>query len=339
MPTRRDRSLNGERIVLPALRLRRLRRTEALRELFAETTIEPRHLVLPLFVRPGSGGPTPVPSMPGVERYTVVDCARIAGEVVDEGLRAVLVFAVARRKDPEGRDAWAADGLVPKAVRAIKRAAPELVVITDVCLCAYTTHGHCGIVRHGEVDNDATLDRLGRVAVVHADAGADVVAPSAMMDGQVAAVRAALDRSGHEATAILAYASKHASAFYGPFRDAEDSAPAFGDRRGYQFDYRNARASLGAMARDAGDGADALMVKPALTSLDLLARARRRLLVPMVAYQVSGEYSMLKAAAAAGVVDERAAVLETITAIRRAGADLVVTYFARDVARWARGDR
>jgi porphobilinogen synthase len=316
-------------------RLRRLRRSPALRDWVAETEVEVRRLILPVFVRPGEGPPEPIPSMPGVERYAVRDVPELARSLRAEGIRSLLLFGVARRKDDEGSDAWAADGLVPEAVRAIKAAAPDLVVVTDVCLCAYTSHGHCGLVDNGRVVNDPTCERLGRVAVAHADAGADVVAPSAMMDGQVRAVRRALDTSGHEETAVLAYASKHASAFYGPFRDAERSAPAFGDRRSYQMDPRNAREGLRAMARDAAEGADLLMVKPALTSLDLLARARPRTLLPLVAYQVSGEFATLKAASAAGVVDERAAVLETLHAIRRAGADLIVTYFARDVARWA----
>lgn len=274
--------------------------------------------------------------MPGIERYSVGDLDPLARQLEDEGLRAVLVFGVGRTKDGEGTDAWAADGLIPQAVRAIKRAAPNLVVATDVCLCAYTSHGHCGIVRRGAVVNDATCERLGRVAVAHARAGADVVAPSAMMDGQVGWIGAALDSAGFEGTAIMAYSTKHASVFYGPFREAEESAPAFGDRRGYQMDPRNGREALREMDRDVAEGADILMVKPAVTSLDLLARARERFPLPLAAYQVSGEYSMLKLAAERGLVDERAAVEETLGAIRRAGADLIVTYFARDVARWAR---
>ncbi len=321
------------------VRLRRLRRTAALRDWVAETEVELRRLVYPLFVRPGGGRAEPVPSMPGVRRYPVSDLGPLARQLEEEGVRAVLLFGVARRKDPEGSDAWAPDGLVPEAVRALRRAAPGLVVTTDVCLCAYTTHGHCGVVRHGGVVNDASCERLGRVAVAHANAGADVVAPSAMMDGQVAEVRAALDAAGHEETALLAYSAKHASSLYGPFRDAEQSAPAFGDRRGYQMDFRNAREAMRAMERDAAEGADLLMVKPAITSLDLLARARERFALPLAAYQVSGEYAMLKAAAAGGVVEERAAVAETLGAIRRAGADLIVTYYARDVARWSREGR
>ncbi len=322
----------------PPLRLRRLRRTRALREWVAETDVELRRLVYPVFVRPGAGGPEPIASLPGVDRYSVPHLGKLAAALRSEGIRAVLVFGVGRRKDPDGTDAWAKDGVVPQAVRAMKRAAPELIIATDVCLCAYTSHGHCGVVRAGAVDNDATCERLGRVARVHAEAGAEVVAPSAMMDGQVARIRAALDQGGYDSTAILAYASKHASAFYGPFREAEQSAPEFGDRRGYQMDYRNGREALRELEQDAAEGADLVMVKPALTSLDLLARARRRLAVPLAAYQVSGEYAMIKAAAARGVVEERPAVEETLGAIRRAGADLIVTYFAREFARWTRED-
>jgi porphobilinogen synthase len=321
----------------PFARLRRLRRTAALRDWVAETDLELRRLVPPVFVGPARREPEAIPSMPGIFRYSPRTVGPLARQLEEEGLRSVLLFGTARRKDAEGSDAWSERGLVPESVRAIKRDSPGLVVVTDVCLCAYTTHGHCGVIRGGEVDNDATNERLARVAVAHAEAGADVVAPSAMMDGQVAALRAALDRSGHAATAILAYSTKHASAFYGPFRDAEGSAPGFGDRRGYQMDYRNGREALREMEQDVAEGADVLMVKPALTSLDLLARARHRFRVPLAAFQVSGEYAMLRSAAAAGIFEERAAVEESLTAIRRAGADLIVTYFARDMARWARG--
>jgi porphobilinogen synthase len=339
MPGRRSSAHRAAPAAALPVRLRRLRRTAALRNWVAETEVELRRLVYPLFVRPGRGGPEPVPSMLGVQRYTVRDLAPLVHQLEQEGIRSVLLFGVARTKDAEGSDAWSPDGVVPEAVRAIKRAAPGLVVVTDVCLCAYTSHGHCGVVRNGTVANDVSCERLGRVAVAHANAGADVVAPSAMMDGQVARIRAALDGAGREATAILAYSTKHASAFYGPFRDVEQSTPAFGDRRGYQMDFRNAREALHEMDRDAAEGADLLMVKPALTSLDLLSRARERFLLPLVAYQVSGEYAMLKAAAASRVVEERAAVEETLGAIRRAGADLIITYFARDVARWSREER
>lgn len=339
MPGRRSSTgREAPKSALP-VRLRRLRRTAALRDWVAETEVELRRLVYPLFVRPGRGGPEPIPSMPGVQRYTVPDVVPLSRQLQEEGIRSVLLFGVARAKDAEGSDAWEPDGVVPEAVRAIKRSAPGLVVVTDVCLCAYTSHGHCGVVRNGAVVNEASCERLGRVAVTYAGAGADVVAPSAMMDGQVAQVRAALDAAGHEETGILAYSSKHASAFYGPFRDAEGSTPAFGDRRSYQMDFRNAREALREMERDVAEGADLLMVKPALTSLDLLARARERFSLPLAAYQVSGEYAMLKEAAARGIVEERAAVEETLSAIRRAGADLTITYFARDVARWSREGR
>ncbi len=339
MPRRRSSAPPAAPAPALSVRLRRLRRTTALRNWVAETEVELRRLVYPLFVRPGRGEPQPIPSMPGVQRYTVRDLVSLAPRLEEEGIRSVLLFGVARTKDAGGSDAWAPDGVVPEAVRAFKRAAPGIVVVTDVCLCAYTSHGHCGVVRNGAVVNDATCERLGRVAVAHANAGADVVAPSAMMDGQVSRIRAALDAAGHEETAILSYASKHASAFYGPFRDAEESTPAFGDRRSYQMDFRNAREALREMELDVAEGADLLMVKPALTSLDLLARARERFRLPLAAYQVSGEYAMLKAAAARGAVDERAAVEETLGAIRRAGADLIITYFARDVARWSREGR
>jgi porphobilinogen synthase len=323
----------------PIVRPRRLRRTAALREWVAETDLEVRRLVLPIFVRPGRGEPTEIASMPGVNRYPVGALPSLARSLGEEGIRAVLLFGLARSKNAEGSEAWSERGVVPAAVRALKTADHRLIVVTDVCLCAYTTHGHCGIVRDKEVVNDATVAALGRVAVAHAEAGADVVAPSAMMDGQVRGVRRALDRAGFSSTAILSYSSKHASAFYGPFREAEESTPSFGDRTTYQMDWRNAREALREMRLDAEEGADLLMVKPALTSLDLLVRARRSFDLPLAAYQVSGEYATLKAAAARGVIDERSAVLEVLGALRRAGADLLVTYFARDVARWAHEGR
>jgi porphobilinogen synthase len=335
MARHKTNRLGGTPNTLP-VRLRRLRRTAALRNWRAETDLEPRRLIYPIFVRPGRGEPDSITSFPGIVRYPVPHLAALASSLEREGVRSVLLFGIARKKDAEGSDAWSPDGVVANAVRAIKKAAPDLVVITDVCLCAYTSHGHCGVLYRGGIDNDASCDRLAQVAVAHAAAGADVVAPSAMMDGQVARIRTALDAVGHDATAIMAYSSKHASTFYGPFRDIEQSTPAFGDRRSYQMDYRNAREALHEMELDAREGADLLMVKPAITSLDLLARARPRFLLPLVAFQVSGEYAMLKAAADKGIVDERAAIEETLSAIRRAGADLIVTYFARDVARWSR---
>jgi porphobilinogen synthase len=319
----------------PVVRLHRLRRTAMLRDWVAETDLSLRRLVYPLFVRPGRGRPEPLPSLPGILRYPVRDLGSIISQLETEGIRSVLLFGIPGAKDAEGSGAWAQNGVIPEAVRAIKRASRDLVVVTDVCLCAYTSHGHCGVLRDGLVANDATCDRLAQVATAHADAGADVVAPSAMMDGQVARIRYALDDAGHAETAILAYASKHASAFYAPFRDVEQSTPTFGDRRSYQLDFRNAREALREMELDAAEGADLLMVKPAITSLDLLARARERFRQPLVAFQVSGEYAMLKAAAERGVVEERAAVEETLHAIHRAGADLIVTYFARDFAHWS----
>ena len=334
MPRPRETDRGAARGEPPRVRPRRLRRNRALRDWLAETELSARQLVLPLFVRPGPGKPTPIPSMPGVHRWPVGSLAALGRHLVAEGVPAVLLFGAGRRKDPEGSDAWSVDGLVPEAIRALKRASPELIVATDVCLCAYTSHGHCGLVRGREVDNDATVDRLGRVAVAHASAGADLVAPSAMMDGQVAGLRSALDAEGHGSTAILAYSTKHASALYGPFREAEGSRPAFGDRTTYQMDPRNAREALREMRLDAEEGADLLMVKPALTSLDLLVRARRTFDLPLAAYQVSGEYAMLKAGARSGAFREEEAVLETLTALRRAGADVLVTYFARDAARW-----
>ncbi len=339
MPTARTSRRSALASTASPVRLRRLRRTSALRDWVAETDIELRHLVYPVFVRPGQGEPVSVPSMPGVEQHTVASLGALVRDLQATGIRSVIVFGVARSKYVDGREAWAANGVVPQAVRRIRHLAPDLVVATDVCLCAYTTHGHCGVVRNGAVANDPTCERLARVAVAHAKAGAQVVAPSAMMDGQVGRIRETLDQAGHEETAIMAYSSKHASAFYGPFRDVEQSTPSFGDRRGYQMDPRNAREALREMALDVAEGADILMVKPALTSLDLLARAREAFSLPLAAFQVSGEYAMLKAAAERGVLEERPAVEETLRAIRRAGADLIITYFARDVARWTREAR
>lgn len=338
MAPRERRSEPGE-VPAPTVRLRRLRRTAELRDLFAEPSFELSRLIYPVFVRPGAGDPEPIPSMPGVERYPLDRIPSLARSLAEEGIRAVLLFGLPRKKDAEGSEAWSAQGAVPRAIPLLRKAAPGLVVFTDVCLCAYTSHGHCGLVRRGEIDNDATLDRLGRVALAHAEAGADLVAPSAMMDGQVAALRAALDRGDRAPTGILAYAAKFASSFYGPFREAEESRPESGDRRSHQFDPRNGREALAGLARAAEEGADALMVKPALPYLDVIARARLRFSQPLVAYQVSGEYSMIKAAAERGWIDEPAAIAESLTAIRRAGADLTITYFARDVAQRSRGVR
>ncbi len=320
----------------PIDRLRRLRRTEGLRALAREISLTPEDFIYPLFVRPGRNVREPISSMPGQFRLTVDRLEAEVEEIVRLGIRAVLLFGLAERKDPEAREAWDEDGVVPQAVRRIKAIAPELVVITDVCVCAYTDHGHCGIVRDGRVDNDATLALLARMALAHAAAGADLVAPSAMMDGQVRAIREALDEAGFVDVGIMAYSAKFASAFYGPFREAADSAPRFGDRRSYQMDPPNAREALREIERDIAQGADIIMVKPALAYLDVIRRARERFDHPLAAYNVSGEYSMVKAAAQMGWLDEERAMMEILIAIKRAGADRIITYFAKEAARWLR---
>ncbi len=318
----------------PKVRPRRLRRTEALRRMVRETRLSADNFIYPLFVRPGHDVREEIPSMPGQYRLSLDRLPEEAEAVARLGIPAVLLFGLPGHKDDVGSEAYAEEGIVQEAVRLLKRTVPELTVITDVCLCAYTAHGHCGIVREGTVDNDATLPLLGRVAVSHAAAGADVVAPSAMMDGQVGAIRQALDEAGFPEVAILAYAAKYASAFYGPFRDAADSAPHFGDRSGYQMDPPNVREALQEIRLDLEEGADIVMVKPALAYLDIIAHARRAFDVPIAAYNVSGEYAMIKAAALRGWLNERRVALEMLTAIRRAGADLIITYFACDAARW-----
>jgi len=321
-------------------RPRRLRRLAGLRRLVAETVLTPADFVAPLFVTHGRGVERAIEAMPGQAQRSVDRLPAVVDAVVAAGVPAVLVFGLPAAKDPVGRENFAADGIVQQAVRAIKARAPDLVVMTDVCLCEYTDHGHCGVLgvdAHGHgpvVDNDATLPVLGRVAISHAAAGADVVAPSGMMDGMVAALRAALDDAGHAEVALVSYAAKYASAFYGPFREAADSAPQFGDRRGYQMDPANRREALREMALDAEQGADVLMVKPALPYLDVLAAAREAFDLPLAAYNVSGEYAMIKAAAAQGWLDERACALESLTAIKRAGADMIVTYWALEAAAW-----
>jgi porphobilinogen synthase len=316
----------------PATRLRRLRRTPVLRDMVRETHLGPEHLIYPLFVEAGLDGRRPIAAMPGVDRLSIDALVEEAGAA---GVPAVLLFGIPDAKDPEGTGSYDDEGIVQLAVRALKAAHPDLVVITDVCLCEYTDHGHCGLLREdGSVDNDASVDLHVRTALSHARAGADIVAPSDMMDGRVGAIRAELDAEGFSDTAILAYSAKFASAFYGPFRDAADSTPAFGDRRAYQMDPANGDEALREALLDAEEGADALMVKPAVPYLDVLARLQERTLLPLAAYHVSGEYAMLKHAAAAGALDERAAVLETLTSIRRAGADLVITYYAKDAAAW-----
>jgi porphobilinogen synthase len=318
----------------PEVRMRRLRRTEGLRRLVRETTLQVDDLVMPLFVVPGSGVANPVKSMPGIAQLSVDKAVQECQRIADLGIPAVLLFGVPEFKDATGSSAWKEDGVVQQAVRAIKRAVPDLVVITDVCLCEYTDHGHCGVVVGTEVDNDATLDLLAKEAVSHAQAGADMVAPSDMMDGRVAAIREALDADGYEHIPILSYAAKFASAFYGPFREAAQSAPKFGDRRGYQMDPANANEALREVELDLEEGADIVMVKPALPYLDVVWRVKESFGCPVAAYQVSGEYAMIQAAIQNGWLDERRAILESLTAIRRAGADFIITYFATRVASW-----
>jgi len=319
----------------PRTRLRRLRRTGALRDLVRETVLSPKDLVLPLFVEDGLEGRRPIEAMPGVERLGIAEAVEEAGAAHALGVPAVLLFGIPAEKDADGSGAWDDEGAVQLATRAIKAAHPELLVITDLCLCEYTEHGHCGRLRDdGSVDNDATLELLARTALSQARAGADAVAPSDMMDGRVGAIREALDEEGLEELPIVAYSAKFASAFYGPFREAAGSTPAFGDRRSYQMDPGNGDEALREVMLDVQEGADVVMVKPALPYLDVIRRVKERTGMPVAAYQVSGEYAMIKAAAAAGYVDERAVVLETLTAIRRAGADIVITYHAKDVAQW-----
>src|SRR5205085_11722220 len=324
-------------MAFPQTRLRRLRKTGVLRDLVRETELSPSRFVYPLFVEHGLDRRTPIEAMPGIDRLSINHAVEEAGAAHAAGVPAVLLFGIPAAKDDEGSGAWDDEGVVQLAVRAIKEALPDLLVITDVCLCEYTTHGHCGRLRDdGSVDNDSSLELLARTAVSQARAGADVVAPSDMMDGRVGALRAELDAEGLADTPILSYSAKFASAFYGPFREAADSTPAFGDRRAYQMDPANAREAVREALLDVEEGADMVMVKPALPYLDVVRAVREATLLPVCAYNVSGEYAMVKAAAAAGYLDERAAVLEALTGIRRAGADVIVTYHAKDVGRWLR---
>ena len=316
---------------------RRLRRSAALRELVRETRLHPGMLVAPLFVRAGAGVREEIGSMPGQHRLSVDALGAEAERLMGAGVRAVLLFGLPEGKDADGSGAWDDDGIVQRAIRELRRAAgDELAIIADVCLCEYTTHGHCGVLHGSAVDNDATLPLLARSAVSLAEAGADIVAPSAMMDGQVAAIRSGLDAAGLTETAVLAYAAKHASAFYGPFREAADSAPAFGDRRTYQMDPANGREAVSELLADVAEGADMVMVKPALPALDLVAAARAHTNVPVAAYQVSGEYASIVAAAERGWIDRRGAALESLSAMARAGAGILVTYFALEAAGWLR---
>jgi porphobilinogen synthase len=324
----------------PAVRPRRLRRTAAIRALVRETRLHPAMLVGPLFVRPGTAVREPIDALPGHHRLSPDLAAEEAVRLAELGIGGVLLFGLPGSKDSLGTEASAEDGVVQDALRRIRALGPDIVTIADTCLCEYTDHGHCGPLRaDGSVDNDGAVERLAETAVSQARAGADIVAPSAMMDGQVRAIRAALDAAGLEDTAVMAYASKHASAFYGPFREAAGSAPAFGDRRGYQMDPANGREALREMTLDVAEGADILLVKPAITCLDLIAAARERFDLPVAAYQVSGEYAMVAAAAERGWLDGRRAMLESLTAIARAGATIVITYAAADVARQLRDER
>ncbi len=319
---------------LPSRRMRRLRSTPAIRAMVRETALDPGDFILPLFVRPGERVNRPVSSMPGVSQMSadvlVEECRAAAGD----GVRAVLLFGIPEYKDALGSSAYDENGVVPNAVRTLKASLPDLMVITDVCLCEYTDHGHCGAIRDGDVDNDATLDLLARESLVHARAGADIVAPSDMMDYRVGYIREALDSEGFTNTPILSYAAKFASGFYGPFRDAAESPPKFGDRRSYQMDPANRREAMTEIALDIEEGADMVMVKPALPYLDIIREARERFDIPLAAYQVSGEYSMIHAAAANGWIDLETVMSETLTSIRRAGADMIITYFARRAARF-----
>jgi porphobilinogen synthase len=314
--------------------MRRMRRMKALRDLVRETDLSAQHLVQPLFVVAGESVREEVPSMPGVERLSITELVAEATEIQAAGVGAVILFGIPSEKDEAGSGAYDPEGVVQLAVRALKESHPDLLVITDVCMCEYTSHGHCGIVRDGEVDNDITLELLAQTAISHAEAGADVVAPSDMMDGRVGVIRSQLDEEGHSDVAIMAYSAKYASAYYGPFREAAESTPEFGDRRGYQMDPANALEGVREAELDLAEGADVVMVKPATPYLDVIRRVKDATGAPVAAFHVSGEYSALKAAAQNGWIDEERAVLETLTSIRRAGADLVLTYYAKDAAAW-----
>ncbi len=318
----------------PVTRLRRLRRTDAMRGMVRETRVAPADLVQPLFVRAGSGPATPIASLEGQFHHSIETLVEEAAAVHAAGVPAVILFGLPDHKDEAASSAYDDEGIVQMALRAVRLAVPDLVLITDVCLCQYTSHGHCGVLRDGRVDNDVTLELLAQTAVSHAHAGADIVAPSDMMDGRVGAIRAALDGDGLSETAIMAYSAKFASAFYGPFREAAHSTPQEGDRRGYQMDPANANEALREVLLDIEEGADMVMVKPAMPYLDVIRRVREETLAPIAAYQVSGEYAMLTTAARQGLLDERAAALEALTAIRRAGADLIITYHASRAAAW-----
>ena len=321
-------------MAFPATRLRRLRRTGQLRELVAETELSAAHLIQPMFVTAGEGVREEVDSMPGVERLSISELVAEVTSVASVGVRAVLLFGIPSTTDEVATEAYDDEGVVQMAVRALKESHPEVTVITDVCLCEYTSHGHCGVLQGEEVDNDLTIELLAKAAISHADAGADAIAPSDMMDGRIGAIRTQLDESGHQGLPIISYAAKYASSFYGPFRDAADCAPSSGDRKGYQMDPANSLEAVREAELDLEEGADVVMVKPALPYLDVISLVKEATGAPVAGYQVSGEYSMLKAAAQNGWLDERSAVMESLLAIRRAGADAIVTYYAADAASW-----
>jgi porphobilinogen synthase len=322
----------------PATRLRRMRRTDSLRGLVRETELSPAHLIQPAFVVAGEGVRDEVASMPGIARLSISNLVEEAGEIAAAGVGALMLFGVPSVKDEFGTGAYDDEGIVQMAVRALKEAHPDLVVMTDVCLCEYTSHGHCGVIREGttEVDNDVTVELLAKIAISHAEAGADAVAPSDMMDGRIGSIRFQMDEEGHPSVPIVAYSAKYASAFYGPFRDAAGSTPEFGDRRGYQMDPANAAEAVREAELDLDEGADMLMVKPALSYLDIIRRVRDEFDVPVAAYNVSGEYAMVKAAVQKGWLDEQRVVMEILTSIQRAGAEIILTYHAKDAARWLR---
>ncbi|MCW3983912.1 MAG: porphobilinogen synthase [Candidatus Bathyarchaeota archaeon] len=319
----------------PTVRMRRLRRTQAMREMLNQIHLHPSNLIYPIFVEEGIKKPAPISSMPGYARLPLSQVTAEGKAAQAQGVKGVLLFGIPAKKDEEGTSAYAKDGIVQKAIRELKKACgDELVVIGDVCLCEYMSHGHCGVVKDGEVQNDPTLELLGRIAVSYAEAGVDIVAPSAMMDGQIAAIREALDEAGYDQIPIMAYAAKYASGFYGPFREAAESTPKFGNRRSYQMSPSSPQEALREMELDIAEGADMIMVKPALAYLDIIALAKANFNVPIVAYNVSGEYSMIKAAAANGWIDEKTIIREILTSMKRAGADLIITYHAKDAKTW-----
>ena len=322
----------------PVTRMRRLRQSPPLREMLAETTLSADDFIMPLFVRPGQGVRNPISSMPGNYQMSVDVLVETCQELLADGVRMVILFGIPEHKDAVGSEGYADDGIIQCAVRALREQVPGMLVCTDVCLCEYTDHGHCGVIRDGRVDNDPTLDLLTAMALSHTRAGAHVIAPSDMMDGRIGAIRSALDADGFDQTVIMAYSAKYASSFYGPFRDAAESPPQFGDRRAYQMDIRNAREANREVALDIAEGADIIMIKPALPYLDIVRTVRDSISLPVAAYSVSGEFSMVKAAAANGWLDERRVALETLYSIKRAGADLILTYWAQNAARWLKED-